>query len=281
MYAGGSIASLLRAGVIASLAAVLVLSPAQAEGDPEAPLDALPGEAIAEEAGDEELVWDPLEPVNRGIWAFNDALDAWLLEPVAIGWDFVLPRRVQLSVNNFFSHLVLPVRIVNDLLQLKPVKALEDGGRFVVNTLVGVGGLFDPASAGGIPRHDEDFGQTLGHWGVPPGPYLVLPVLGPSNPRDGVGLAVDSAMAVQSFFVSFPILAGAAVVDAVNTRSLTIEEVRAEREAAFDFYVAVRAAYTQFREHRVHDRSETPEEPTPDEDLYYFDEEYDEELENE
>lgn len=279
MRTGGSIASLLRAGVIASLAATLALSTAQAEGDAEATVNAVPWGEISEEAVDEELVWDPWEPMNRGIWAFNERLDAWLLEPVAIGWDFVMPRRVQLCVNNFFSHLVLPVRFVNDLLQLKPVKALEDGGRFVVNTLVGVGGLFDPASSGGIPRHDEDFGQTLGHWGVPPGPYLVLPVLGPSNPRDGVGLAVDSAMAVQSFFVSFPILAGAAVVDAVNTRSLTIEEIRAEREAAFDFYVAVRAAYAQFREHRVHDRSEAPEESAPDEDLYYFDE--DEELEDE
>jgi ABC-type transporter lipoprotein component MlaA len=178
---------LLRAGVIASLTATLAASPAQAEGDAEATVDAVPWGEISAEGDDDELVWDPLEPVNRGIWAFNDALDAYLLEPVAIGWDFVLPRRVQLCVNNFFSHLVLPVRIVNDLLQLKPVKALEDGGRFVVNTLVGVGGLFDPATAGGIPRHDEDFGQTLGHWGVPPGPYLVLPVLGPSNPRDGVG----------------------------------------------------------------------------------------------
>ena len=275
-----SASRLLRAGVVAALAAIAALGPALAAEDLGTLVDAMPGEGSSLE-DDDALVWDPFEPVNRGIWAFNDTLDAYLLEPVAIGWDFVLPRRVQLCVNNFFSHLLLPVRIANDLFQLKPVKALEDGGRFVVNTLVGVGGLFDPASAGGIPRHDEDFGQTLGHWGVPPGPYLVLPVLGPSNPRDGVGLAVDSAMAVQSFFVSLPILAGAAVVDAVNTRSLTIEEVRAEREAAFDFYVAVRAAYTQYREHRVYDRSEVPEESSGDEDLYYFDDEDDEELEDE
>ena len=275
-----STSRLLRAGVVAALAAILTLGPALAAEDLGTLVDAMPGEGSSLE-DDDALVWDPFEPVNRGIWAFNDTLDAYLLEPVAIGWDFVLPRRVQLCVNNFFSHLLLPVRIANDLFQLKPVKALEDGGRFVVNTLVGVGGLFDPASAGGIPRHDEDFGQTLGHWGVPPGPYLVLPVLGPSNPRDGVGLAVDSAMAVQSFFVSLPILAGAAVLDAVNTRSLTIEEVRAEREAAFDFYVAVRAAYTQYREHRVYDRSEVPEESSGDEDLYYFDDEDDEELEDE
>ena len=274
----GHTSRLLRAGAVASLASVLALGPAFAASDVEATVDAVPWDELPEEDDDEELVWDPLEPMNRGIWAFNDTLDRWILEPVAIGWDFVLPRRVQLCINNFFTHLVLPVRIANDLFQLKPVKALEDGGRLVINTLVGVGGLFDPASAGGIPRHDEDFGQTLGYWGVPPGPYLVLPVLGPSNPRDGVGLAVDSVMAVQSFFLSFPILAGAAAVDAVNTRSLTIEEVRAEREAAFDFYVAVRAAYTQFREHRVHDRADEPEESTVDEDLYYFeDEEYEDE----
>jgi phospholipid-binding lipoprotein MlaA len=222
----------------------------------------------------ESLVWDPFESVNRGIFQLNETLDAWIMEPVATGWDFVLPTRVQLCIHNFFTHLTLPVRFANDVLQLKLVKAFDDTGRFVVNTLVGVGGLFDPAShLAGIPQHDEDFGQTLGRWGVPPGPYLVLPLLGPSNPRDGIGLAVDSVGAIQTFFLSFPILASAAAVNALNDRSLTLEQVRAEREAAFDFYAAVRTGYSQFRESLVRDRAIKPQPESADDDLYYLDDE--------
>jgi phospholipid-binding lipoprotein MlaA len=235
--------------------------------------DATAAEEVDWDEG-ESIVWDPLEPVNRGIFQLNETLDAWLMEPMATGWNFVLPTRVQLCIANFFTHLKLPVRFANDVLQLKLVKAFDDTGRFVVNTLVGVGGLFDPAShLAGIPVHDEDFGQTLGRWGVPPGPYLVLPLLGPSNPRDGVGLAVDSMGAVQTFFLSFPILASAAAVNAINDRSLTLEQVRAERESAFDFYAAVRTGYSQFRESRVHDRAVKPKRASADEDLYYLDDE--------
>lgn len=262
---------------------VLVLAASAAAAEMEAPArpresaasgSGEPAEAVDWEEG-EGIVWDPFEPVNRGIFQFNETLDHWIMEPVATGWDFVLPRRVQICIANFFTHLVLPVRFANDVLQLKPVKAFEDTGRFVTNTLLGVGGLFDPASRAGIPKHDEDFGQTLGRWGVPPGPYLVLPLLGPSNPRDGVGLAVDSVGAIQTFFLSFPILISAAAVNAINDRSLTLEQVRAEREAALDFYTAVRTAYSQFRENRVHDRAVKPDRESADEDLYYLDDEED------
>ena len=211
--------------------------------------------------------------MNRGIFQFNETLDAWLLEPVATGWDRVLPNRVQRCIANFFTHLVLPVRFANDLLQLKPVKAFDDTGRFVTNSLIGVGGLFDPATRFGIPKHDEDFGQTLGHWGVPAGPYLVLPILGPSNPRDTLGLAVDSVGAIQSFFLSLPVLASAGAVNAINDRSLTLEQVRAERASAFDFYAAVRNAYSQYRAARVRDREIEPKRESVDEDLYYLDDE--------
>jgi phospholipid-binding lipoprotein MlaA len=264
---------------LALLLAFAALS-ATAQGEaPVRPQDARAAEAV-EPAADvdwgegESIIWDPLEPVNRAIFQFNETLDAWFMEPLATGWDFVLPIRVQLCVANVFTHLKLPVRFANDVLQLKPLKAFDDTGRFVVNTLVGLGGLFDPAShLAGIPKHDEDFGQTLGRWGVPPGPYLYLPLLGPSNPRDSVGLAVDSLGAVQTFFLSFPILASAAAVNAVNDRSLTLEQVRAERESAFDFYAAVRTGYSQFRENRVHDRAVKPKRASADEDLYYLDDE--------
>jgi len=218
-------------------------------------------------------VWDPFEPVNRRVFQFNETLDDWVLEPVATAWDRVLPNRVQLCLANFFSNLVLPVRIANDLLQLKPIYAFEDTGRLLTNTTLGIVGFFDPATHYGIPVHDEDFGQTLGRWGVPPGPYLVLPLLGPSNPRDTVGLLVDSAGAVQTYFLSLPILISAATVSAVNDRSLTLEQVRAERAAAFDFYAAVRNGYFRYRANRVHDRLDTPEPAPADDDLYYLDDE--------
>jgi phospholipid-binding lipoprotein MlaA len=266
----------------APLTLLLALAAPAATAREEAPVRASDAGAVETEAASddvdweegESLVWDPFEPVNRGIFQFNETLDAWFMEPVATGWDFLMPVRVQLCIHNFFTHLTLPVRLANDVLQLKLVKAFDDTGRFVVNSVVGVGGLFDPAShLAGIPEHDEDFGQTLGRWGVPPGPYLVLPLLGPSNPRDGVGLAVDSFGAIQTFFFSLPILASAAAVNAVNDRSLTLEQVRAERESAFDFYAAVRTGYSQFRENRVRDRAVKPEPASADEDLYYFDDE--------
>ncbi len=263
-----------------TLLLVLAALPATAQGEaPVRPPD--PGAAEAVEPAEAvdwgeggSIIWDPFEPVNRGIFQLNETLDAWFMEPLATGWDFVLPMRVQLCIANFFTHLALPVRFANDVLQLKLLKAFDDTGRFVLNTLVGVGGLFDPASSlAGIPKHDEDFGQTLGRWGVPPGPYLVLPLLGPSNPRDGIGLAVDSLGAIQTFFLSFPILASAAAVNAINDRSLTLEQVRAERESAFDFYAAVRTGYSQFRENRVRDRAVKPQRASADEDLYYLDDE--------
>jgi phospholipid-binding lipoprotein MlaA len=278
------------APLILAFSVTLALSPARAAVD--SPQSHAAGASASSEEGQGELagsrswtatdweegesiVWDPFERVNRGIFRFNEKLDGWFFEPVAIGWDFVMPKRVEICIGNFFTNLVYPVRLANDVLQLKPVKAVEDTGRFVTNTIVGIGGFFDPATSAGIPRHDEDFGQTLGRWGVPPGPYLVLPIVGPSNPRDGVGLAVDSVFAVETFFVSFPILLSAAAVNAVNDRALTLEQVRAERAAAFDFYAAVRTGYSQFRESRVHDRDVKRARAQADEDLYYLDDEED------
>jgi phospholipid-binding lipoprotein MlaA len=238
-------------------------------------------------AGEDELVWDPWEPMNRGIFAFNEWADKWFLEPVATGYDFVMPEMAQRSVENFFENLAYPVRLANDLFQLKFVKAFEDTGRFLTNTTIGMGGLFDVASAGGFPVHDEDFGQTLGYWGVPPGPYLVIPLLGPSNVRDTAGLVADSGLSVHGYFIPFVASAGLFVTEKLNQRSLALESLAAERAAAFDFYVAARGAFSQFRENQVFDRKDEGSDApgAEDEDLYYFDEEdedeeyYDEEVE--
>ena len=216
---------------------------------------------------------DPWEGMNRKIFAFNDALDRWVLEPVARGWNWALPEPVQRSVGNFFDNTVLPVRALNDLLQAKPWKANETVWRLVINSVGGVGGLFDVASHYGVYKSDEDFGQTLGYWGVPPGPYLVLPLFGPSSPRDTLGLAVDAASTPQFWFVPFYITIPARTVDLVNDRAAVLETLAAERAAAFDWYSAARSASIQYRENLVRDRAAAPE--SKSEDLYYLDEDED------
>lgn len=210
---------------------------------------------------------DPIEGFNRRMFSFNDKVDVWVLEPVARGWDFIAPRRVQTSLSNFFRNLRFPIDTMNDLLQLKPVDAGKDVARFAVNTTVGVLGFFDPATGWGFPASEEDFGQTLAHWGVPSGPYLTLPLLGPSNPRDAGGMAVDYAFAVTPFFVDQFILLGAQVAQTVNERSLILQEVRDLREASFDYYIAVRNAYVQRRRTLVEERDAGAAEERDD--LYY------------
>ena len=199
---------------------------------------------------------DPLEGMNRGIFWFNDQVDNYVLEPVATGWDKITSDSVKKSVSNFFQNLRFPINAVNNLLQGKPVQSASDVGRFAVNTTVGVLGLFDPASKWGLKQHNEDFGQTLGCWGVPPGPYLVLPFFGPSNPRDTVGLAADSLCVVYAYFIPLEYTLGSRTVDVVNNRALVLREVRQLKQASFDYYVAVRDAYTQHRAALVNDQED-------------------------
>jgi phospholipid-binding lipoprotein MlaA len=210
---------------------------------------------------------DPWEGMNRGTFWFNERVDRAVLEPVATGWDWLLPERVQTSVGNFFDNLFLPIVFVNDLLQAKPVAAAQDVGRFAVNTTLGLAGLFDPASRFGIPENDEDFGQTFGRWGCPPGPYLVLPLLGPSSLRDAPSGVLDRA---PNYFLPLAVSLGLGVVDAVNTRAALLEEIRQDREESLDFYVFVRNAFLENREHRVRDR--VAPEDAAEEDLYFGDE---------
>ena len=135
---------------------------------------------------------DPLEKLNRATFAFNDALDRMLARPAARAWVKVVPAPVRKAFSNFVFNINYPEVIVNDALQGKFKDASSDFLRLLVNTTLGIGGLADPATRMGLQSHDEDFGQTLGHWGVPAGPYLVIPVLGPSDFRDGPGKAVDT-----------------------------------------------------------------------------------------
>lgn len=228
---------------------------------------------------------DPIEPVNRPIFAFNEGADRWVLEPVAEGWDFVLPELVQQGIWNFYRNLEMPMVFLNDLLQAKPVPAGWDLSRFAVNTTVGVLGFVDVASELDIPHHDEDFGQTLGRYGVPPGAYLVLPLLGPFTVRDLLAYPVDLAAQPQRWLVQEAwIRAAVGVPDLINTRARYLEEVRESRRMAFDYYIFLRNAYLQRRRRLVEDAVRTAPEGPPDasdatpegDDLYYPDEEEDE-----
>lgn len=229
----------------------------------------VPGSVLAEDGGGDPR--DPWEGFNRYAFAFNETVDAWVLEPAGKGWDFVLPDPAQESVSNFFGNLRFPIVFANDMFQGKIGPGAQDVARFLVNTTFGIAGFFDPATSLGLPRNEEDLGQTLGWWGFENGPYLVLPLFGPSTVRDGIGLVGDYPLSVTPFFVGQYILLGAQTVDIVNARSLSLEEIENAREASLDFYIFVRDAYLQRRAALVEDREELSEEE--EEDLYYFDEE--------
>ena len=219
---------------------------------------------------------DPFESVNRKVFWFNDKVDVYVLEPVAKGWDRVAPDPVQRSVSNFFTNIRFPIVFVNDVLQGKPRESAEDVGRFAINTTVGVAGLFDYAARLGLEPRVEDFGQTLGWWGVPHGPYLVWPIVGPSNPRDTVGLFGDSAASIAPWWIDWWILAAARVFDTVNARAMVLEPVEEAKRASFDYYSFVRNAYFQRREALINDRTSGSTidrgglyYPAVQEDLYY------------
>ena len=213
---------------------------------------------------------DPLEDMNRKIFWFNDQVDNYVLVPLAKGWDTIAPGRVQRCLSNFFQNLRFPIVAANNLLQAKPGAAASDVGRFLVNTTVGLAGFFDPASKWGLEQHNEDFGQTLGYWGVPPGPYIVLPFFGPSGPRDTAGFVVDAFSIVYAYFIDYEYTFGAAAVDVVNMRALTLKEVEQIKEASLDYYTAVRDGYRQRREALVND-SAVPSQEQQD-DLYQIEE---------
>ncbi len=213
---------------------------------------------------------DPLEPVNRVIYKFNEKADDWVLKPVAEGYQKVLPSPVRTGVNNFFSNLGEPIIIVNGVLQFKFHQAASDTARFIFNTTFGLVGLIDVATPMGHPKHYEDFGQTLGTWGLGEGWYLVLPLLGPSNVRDGVGLWVDNHMDIVTQEIEKPERYYAMALRIIDTRAQLLAATKVLDTAALDPYLYTREAYRQHRWNVLHDGNP----PLPD-----FDDEF-EELEN-
>ncbi|MCK5720444.1 MAG: VacJ family lipoprotein [Thiomargarita sp.] len=226
---------------------------------------------------------DPFEKLNRHVFAFNDGIDKIVMKPIAKTYKHVVPTPVNKSVTNFFNNLDDIVVIANDLLQFKFGQAASDTGRFFVNSTVGLLGFIDVASEIGLSKHDEDFGQTLGYWGVNSGPYIVLPILGPSSARDVLGIGADLLFDPTFYYAASPttdtgqaILVGEAV-KGVDLRSdlLTLEGVL--EEAALDKYSYMRDAYLSRRHYLVHD-GEIPE--TDEEDDLFDDDESDYESED-
>ncbi len=196
---------------------------------------------------------DPLERMNRGTHGFNIAIDRAVIRPVAVGYRNHVPRPVRTSVNNFLENLAYPTTIVNNLLQLKVKDTLSDIGRFAVNSTVGLAGLFDPATRFGFPKNDEDFGQTLGRWGVPAGPYLVLPFFGPSSMRDGPAILVDWQTDLRVGDQVDPVVEWTLIGLSLVNRRAQFLEFDETWERAYDPYAFIRDAWIQRREYRVRD----------------------------
>lgn len=201
-------------------------------------------------------VADPLEPINRVFFQFNDKLYFWVLKPVATGYKKVIHEEIRVSIRDFFHNLLAPIRVVNNLLQGKVKQSGVELGRFVVNSTIGVVGLADVAKQEfGLVSRDEDLGQTLGVYGLGGGIYICWPVLGPSNIRDTVGMVGDAFLDPITYLAASDAAAGIAVrsEEAINHTSLTLGDYEHFKESAFDPYLALRDAYFQYRRSKIRD----------------------------
>lgn len=205
----------------------------------------------AEDDDDTISVWDPIEPVNRGIFWFNDHLDTYIFEPIARKYVKYVPEGVRIGLRNVTENLKTPVYAVAALLQLDPETAAEQMGAFVLNSTMGLGGFFDPASELGFDRESNDSGITFGYYGVPPGPYLVLPFLGPSSLRDALGMAIDSpidvALAVDHESTSAVVAGSEVALGALTARARLLDAVDSAKETSVDLYLAAQSAQFQSR----------------------------------
>lgn len=212
---------------------------------------------------------DPFEPFNRGVTRFNDGLDQAIVKPVAQAYQNTVPSPVRTGVNNFFGNLSDVWSFVNNVLQAKPQAAVDSFMRVSVNTLIGLGGVLDWATPMGIERHSEDFGKTLGHWGVSTGPYLVLPVLGPSTLRDAAARVVDAKGDLVLQVNDVPVRNSLYVLRAVDLRANLLRAGEVLDQAALDKYSFTRDAYLQRRgvvidaNGDAEERYDLPEAPAP------------------
>lgn len=205
---------------------------------------------------------DPLEPMNRQIFKFNDALDRTVAQPVARGYQKVTPQPLRQAISNFFSNLGDLGNAANNLLQLNITDATEDIMRFAFNSTFGLGGLIDWATPAGLPKHHQDFGLTLGRWGVPSGPYLVLPLFGPSSFRDSLGFAVDFRFNIMTYLepgVRNPMW----IAQFISARSDLLGASSLLEAAALDKYSFVRDAFTQQRQSLLNGGNKSTPAPLP------------------
>ena len=220
---------------------------------------------------EERTPGDPLEPMNRGIHAFNDSLDKAILKPTAKAYVKVTPDWMQTGVENFFNNLFYPTTIANQLLQGKFKLAAQDTGRLVLNTIWGFGGIIDVATPNNLPIHDEDFGQTLGWWGVPPGPYLVIPLLGPANIRDAYSRVADTFLQPFQWYDAGNERWFSLALNLVHRRSRLLP-LDATLDGVYDQYAFIRDAFTQRLQFVVYDGN-PPEEPMEEFEDFEFDDE--------
>ena len=203
-------------------------------------------EADAEDASE----YDPWEPFNEKMFNFNLRLDRYVLKPIAKAYNFITPDELQIMISNGFDNISFPPRFVNSVLQGKFKGAGREIARFLINSTAGVGGLFDPAKdVFGLVKSREDFGQTLGFYGVSPGPFLIVPLMEPMTVRDGIGKAVDAAMDPLSYYLPlFWDRLGMKIGDTINERSLNLDLFQGFEESVIDLYSAVRHGYLQRRQ---------------------------------
>lgn len=220
--------------------------------------------ACASIPGDQRSASDPWEPLNRPLYNVNKAFDSVTLKPLAKGYQKVLPRPVRTGVTNFMKNLVTPRSAVNNFLQGKPGQGFTEFGRFLINSTLGIGGLIDVATHSGIEAHREDFGQTAAVWGVPDGPYVMLPLLGPQTLRDAVLLPLDIVASPLFHHDNSSVRDKLYILRAIELRErvLTIDKLLKDSK---DPYITLRETYLQNREYEVYDGE-------PPEDDEFFDE---------
>jgi phospholipid-binding lipoprotein MlaA len=218
---------------------------------------------IAPEANDPWMGW------NRGTQTFNDNLDKAVIKPLAKGYQWITPDFVDEGVTNFFSNINDIGVTINDLLQFKLTQTGMDASRFLINSTVGIAGLVDVAKMVDLPKHKEDFGQTLGYWGVPSGSYLVLPVFGPSSPRDTLGLVGDALFNPVTYISIFgggvvnAAMGGARVLDVTDKRAHLMTTEKIVDEGSIDRYDFIKNSYKQNRDYLIHDGN-LPDDTDPD-----------------
>lgn len=212
---------------------------------------------------------DPWAGWNRGTQEFNDDLDKAVLKPMAKGYQYITPEVVDKGITNFFSNLNDIGVTINDFLQFKFTQGGMDASRFLINTTAGVAGIFDVAKLIDLPKHKEDFGQTLGSWGIPSGSYLVLPLFGPSSPRDTFGLIGDALLNPLTYVSVFggaavnAATAGGRVLDVTDTRANLMSTEKVVEEGSVDRYDFIKNSYQQNREYVVYDGN-PPDDNDPD-----------------